>query len=110
MKAIYSVLLLCMASANLQELRQLEGFPSAKMQSDDEKEFLPEGALLSPKPRKLTNSTNLAKGPCGGTEPNGAHFLSTPGSKNYFVWRINHPSPKGNCTIRLSSGTEDDSF
>ena len=80
------------------------------MQGDEDKVFLPEGYLLSPKSRRVTNSTNLAKGPCGATEPNGAHFIATPGSKNYFVWKIIHPSPKGNCTIRISSGTEEDPF
>ena len=65
---------------------------------------------MSPKARKIYNSTNLAKGPCGGTEQGGVHFMAMPLSRNYFAWKITHPSLKGNCTLSLSTGTDEDEF
>lgn len=108
MKQFISALLLTSALAF--EGRELAGFPSSGAQFEEEKSYPPEAYLLSPRARRMTNSTNMHVPPCGGTEPNGAHFIATPGSKNYFVWKVNHPSPKGNCTLRISSGTEDDGF
>jgi hypothetical protein len=36
-----------------------------------------------------------------------SHYLTTQGSTNLFQWRIKRPSPTGNCTIRVSSDSND---
>lgn len=66
--------------------------------------------MLSPKQRKISNYTLLSKSPCGGTSRSNVHFVSTPGSRDYIAWKIIHPSPKGNCTIRIGDGPEEDDF
>jgi len=62
---------------------------------------LQEAVVLSPKMRKVGNFTLLGQQPCGGTARGNVHYMATPGSRNFIAWKIVHPSPKGNCTIRL---------
>lgn len=60
--------------------------------------------------RKVTNFTLLAKQPCGGTQRGPVHFVSTPNSRNFIAWKIVHPSPTGNCTIRIGEGPDENDF
>lgn len=48
--------------------------------------------------------------PCGGSQREGVHFVATPGSRNFIAWKVNHPAPKGNCTIRLGTGPDENDF
>ena len=57
--------------------------------------------LLSPIARKDVDQTRLPLKPCGGTRSGTVHFETTPGSRNLFAWKVIHPSPTGNCTIRV---------
>jgi len=66
--------------------------------------------LLSPKSRKITNYTLLSTPPCGGTADAPVHFIATPGSRNIIGWKVLHPSPTGNCTIRLGEGPNEEDF
>jgi hypothetical protein len=38
------------------------------------------------------------------------HFVSTPGARNFIAWKTVHPSPTGNCTIRLGEGLDENDF
>ena len=38
------------------------------------------------------------------------HYVTTPGARNYIAWKIVHPSLKGNCTIRIGEGADEDNF
>jgi hypothetical protein len=38
------------------------------------------------------------------------HFVSTPGARNFIAWKVVHPSPKGNCTVRLGDGPNEEDF
>lgn len=57
--------------------------------------------FLAPITRKDVDVTRLASRPCGGTVAGTVHFETTPGSRNMFSWKVIHPSPTGNCTIRV---------
>jgi hypothetical protein len=60
--------------------------------------------------RKIGNYSLLGQQPCGGTARGNVHFMATPGSRNFIAWKIVHPSPKGNCTIRLGQGPDEGDF
>ena len=66
--------------------------------------------MLTPIPRKITNSSLLSTPPCGGTSKSSVHYVATPGSRNYIAWKVVHPSLKGNCTIRLGQGADEEDF
>lgn len=36
--------------------------------------------------------------------------MTTPGSRNFIAWRVNHPAPQGNCTVRLGMGADEADF
>lgn len=36
--------------------------------------------------------------------------MATPGSRNFIAWKVNHPAPNGNCTIRLGTGPDESDF
>lgn len=57
--------------------------------------------LLSPIGRKDFDLNRTPLKPCGGTNAGTVHFETTPGSRNMFAWKIVHPSPTGNCTVRV---------
>lgn len=38
------------------------------------------------------------------------HFVSSPGARNYVAWKTVHPSKKGNCTIRIGDGPNENDF
>ena len=60
--------------------------------------------------RKITNYTLLSTPPCGGTARGNVHFVTTPGARNFIGWKVIHPSIKGNCTIRIGSGPDEEEF
>lgn len=66
--------------------------------------------MLSPMSRKISNYSLLSTPPCGGTSRGNVHFVATPGSRNYIAWKVVHPSPTGNCTIRLGNSADEDEF
>ncbi len=48
--------------------------------------------------------------PCGDTQPGPVHFVTTPGSRNFIAWRVSHPSPNANCTLRLGTGADESDY
>jgi hypothetical protein len=36
--------------------------------------------------------------------------MSTPGSRNFIAWKVVHPSPTGNCTIRIGESADENDF
>ena len=36
--------------------------------------------------------------------------MSTPASRNFIAWKVAHPSPSGNCTIRIGEGPDENDF
>ena len=66
--------------------------------------------MLDPKPRSFSNSSTVNGPPCGGSEKGNVHYIATPGSRNYIQWKVIHPSPEGNCTIRVGQGFDEDEF
>lgn len=59
---------------------------------------------MEPMLRNNTDFTIVNKSPCGGIAKGSVHMLSTPGSRNFIIWKVNQPSQGGNCTVKLSRG------
>ena len=75
------------------------------------KENLPHSQVLMPIRRIGTSNMELGQGPCGGVEKKPANTLTNKGSSINVVWEILVPENKGNCTVKLSSGKqEEESF
>ncbi len=75
------------------------------------KENLPHSQVLLPIRRIGTSNMELGQGPCGGVEKKPANTLTNKGSSINVVWEILVPENKGNCTVKLSSGKqEEESF
>ena len=75
------------------------------------KENLPHSQVLIPIRRTGTSNMELGQGPCGGVEKKLANTLTNKGSSINVVWEILVPENKGNCTVKLSNGKQDeDSF
>ena len=55
-----------------------------------------------------TNRGSVNKGPCGGTEKGLTHFLAASGSRNYIQWKVLKAHKSANCTVRLSTGSENE--
>ena len=62
--------------------------------------------MLDPKPRLFSNTSTLNNQPCGDADKGTVHYLGAPGSKNLVQWKVVHPSPDGNCTVRVGSGLD----
>ena len=75
------------------------------------KENLPHSQVLLPIRRSGTSNMELGQGPCGGVEKKPANTLTNKGSSINVVWEILVPENRGNCTVKLSSGQqEEESF
>ena len=75
------------------------------------KENLPHSQVLLPIRRTGTSNMELGQGPCGGVEKKPANTLTNKGSSINVVWEILVPENRGNCTVKLSSGQqEEESF
>jgi len=70
----------------------------------------PELSLVDPKPRTFSNSSIVNLPPCGGSEKGFVHYMATPGSRNFVQWKVSHPTPEGNCTLRVGQGLDEDEF
>ena len=68
--------------------------------------------LLSPMGRRAESGehANLRLQPCGGLDKQSVHFSTTPGSRNFIAWKVSHPAPAGNCTLRLGLGPNENEF
>ena len=53
---------------------------------------------------------DIKQQPCGGTQKGAVHFATTPGSRNFIAWKVVHPAPAGNCTVRLGTGPDESDF
>ena len=74
--------------------------------SAKKKLLLPEISLIEPKSRLYSNLSAPNQQPCGGIDKGLVHFIATPGSRNYFQWKVSYPHPEGNCTIRVGTGLD----
>ena len=72
------------------------------------KENLPHSQVLMPIRRIGTSNVEMGEGPCGGVEKKPANTLTNKGSSINVVWEILVPENKGNCTVKLSSGKQDE--
>ena len=72
------------------------------------KENLPHSQVLIPIRRTGTSNMELGQGPCGGVEKKLANTLTNKGSSINVVWEILVPENKGNCTVKLSNGKQDE--
>ena len=68
--------------------------------------------MLSPIPRKVAggNLSSLSSRPCGNASKSDVHYIASNGSLNQLVWKVVHPSLKGNCTVRLGNTADDTNF
>ena len=48
--------------------------------------------------------------PCGGTKEYRTHMTADSGSPMEIVWSTIHPDERGNCTVFLNDGIDDDEF
>ena len=64
--------------------------------------------VLIPIRRTGTSNMELGQGPCGGVEKKLANTLTNKGSSINVVWEILVPENKGNCTVKLSNGKQDE--
>jgi hypothetical protein len=65
---------------------------------------------LSPIPRKVLNYSSLNQRPCGNASKGDIHFVTANGSVSFIAWKVVHPSPTGNCTVRLGQSADDRAF
>ena len=72
------------------------------------KENLPHSQVLMPIRRIGTSNMEMGVGPCGGVEKKPANTLTNKGSSINVVWEILVPEYKGNCTVKLSNGKQDE--
>lgn len=66
--------------------------------------------LIEPKVRTYSNTSLINQPPCGGATKGFIHYLAQPGSRNYIQWKVIHPSPTANCTVRIGVGLDEDEF
>ncbi|CAG9319667.1 unnamed protein product [Blepharisma stoltei] len=66
----------------------------------------PEAIIIEPLPRVDSQPSLIGHPPCGSSTKGKSHLLSDPGSLNPISWLVKTPSPTGNCTLRLSHGTD----
>ena len=64
--------------------------------------------MLEPRGRISENRGSVNKGPCGGTEKGNTHYLAASGSRNYIQWKVLKAHKAANCTVRLSTGSENE--
>ena len=69
--------------------------------------YVPELVMEDPRPRNGTSSFPKSKGPCGGAHQGDVYYSAFPGRSNLIRWKIIHPIPEGNCTLRLSNGIDE---
>lgn len=67
---------------------------------------LPEAIVIEPIPRTSTDPKLIGHPPCGSSTKGKSHLLSDPGSLNPVSWIVRSPSLTGNCTLRISHGTD----
>lgn len=77
-------------------------------QSQIRKENLPHSQVLIPIRRTGTSNMEIGQGPCGGVEKKLANTLTNKGSTINVVWEILVPENKGNCTVKISNGLQDE--
>ena len=77
-------------------------------ESQIRKENLPHSQVLMPIRRIGTSNMEIGKAPCGGVEKKSANTLTNKGSSINVVWEILVPEYKGNCTVKLSNGKQDE--
>ncbi|CAG9326276.1 unnamed protein product [Blepharisma stoltei] len=66
----------------------------------------PEAIIIEPLPRADSQPALIGHPPCGSSTKGKSHLLSDPGSLNPISWVVRTPSQAGNCTLRLSHGTD----
>lgn len=72
------------------------------------KENTPHSQVLLPIRRIGTSNMEIGVGPCGGVEKKSANTLTTKGASINFIWEILVPENKGNCTVKISNGLQDE--
>ena len=77
-------------------------------ESQIRKENLPHSQVLMPIRRIGTSNMEIGQGPCGGVEKKLANTLTNKGSTINVVWEILVPENKGNCTVKISSGQQNE--
>ena len=77
-------------------------------ESQIRKENLPHSQVLMPIRRIGTSNMELGQAPCGGVEKKSANTLTNKGSSINVVWEILVPEYKGNCTVKISNGKQDE--
>ena len=77
-------------------------------ESQIRKENLPHSQVLIPIRRTGTSNMEIGQGPCGGVEKKLANTLTNKGSSINMVWEILVPENKGNCTVKISNGAQDE--
>ena len=77
-------------------------------ESQIRKENLPHSQVLMPIRRIGTSNMEIGNAPCGGVEKKSANTLTNKGSSINVVWEILVPEYKGNCTVKLSNGKQDE--
>ena len=76
--------------------------------SNIRKENTPHSQVLLPIRRIGTSNMEIGVGPCGGVEKKSANTLTTQGASINFIWEILVPENKGNCTVKISNGLQDE--
>ena len=63
---------------------------------------------MEPRARRSDNRGFKNAGPCGGTERGNTHFMASAGSRNYIQWKTLKSNENANCTVRISTGSENE--
>ena len=68
--------------------------------------FQQEIHLLEPRARTSAFKGVVNDAPCGGTERGNIHYMASQGSRNYIQWKTLKANKYSNCTVRVSTGSE----
>jgi len=67
----------------------------------------PSLTMLTPKSRPVTVLDKASTSICGDTQAGSVYFESSPGSRNLIGWKVDQPSLKGNCTLRIADSPQE---
>lgn len=62
----------------------------------------PSLTMITPKSRPVTVLEKASTSICGETFAGNVYFESVPGSRNLIGWKVDQPSLRGNCTLRIA--------